>query len=185
MIKETLICHPETASPLNCQLEAAVIKLNAEHIQISYQLTGDTSQLLIPEQQISCSSDNLWQQTCFELFIAQTDAESYYEFNFSPSNLWAAYAFDCYRVRREWVIKQVPSITVSQSQSNYQLDAVINMADLELLSAQQSWLIGLSAVLETQQHELSYWALKHPGAQPNFHLRVGYIPFTFYPALKP
>ena len=29
--------------------------------------------------------------------------------------------------------------------------------------------LGLSAVLEYQNLELSYWALCHPGAQPDFH----------------
>ena len=41
--------------------------------------------------------DDLWQHTCFELFIgAKNDAE-YYEFNFSPSGEWAAYEFRNYR----------------------------------------------------------------------------------------
>ena len=113
----------------------------------------------------------------FEFFIAQAECENYYEFNFSPSTLWAAYAFDCYRIRSEWTINEAPRISVSQNLDHYQLDAIINLADLPLVNKQDSWLIGLTAVLETQQNKYSYWALKHPETQPNFHHRNGFIPF--------
>ena len=35
-------------------------------------------------------------------------------------------------------------------------------------------LIGLSAVVETTDGTLSYWALAHPRAQPDFHHPVGW-----------
>ncbi len=34
--------------------------------------------------------------------------------------------------------------------------------------------IGLSAVIETADGQLSYWALAHPRAQPDFHHRAGW-----------
>ena len=35
-------------------------------------------------------------------------------------------------------------------------------------------LLGLSAVIETDDGRLSYWALAHPRAQPDFHHPVGW-----------
>ena len=178
MIKYRLACHPATPSSLVSQLTATISELTGDSIQLSYQVTGDLNRLLIPKQQTPNASDNLWQHTCFEFFIAQAEGENYYEFNFSPSTLWAAYAFDSYRVRREWAINEAPSISINQTQNHYQLDAVINLADLPLVNKKEACLIGLTAVVETQQNEHSYWALKHPETQPNFHHRDGYILYS-------
>ena len=177
MIKHTLTCHPAIPTSLVSELTATLSELTEDRIKLSYQVTGDLNRLLIPKPQSPNASDNLWQHTCFEFFIAQAECENYYEFNFSPSTLWAAYAFDCYRIRSEWTINEAPRISVSQNLDHYQLDAIINLADLPLVNKQDSWLIGLTAVLETQQNKSSYWALKHPETQPNFHHRNGFIPF--------
>ena len=178
MIKHRLTCHPATPASLVSQLTATISELTEARIKISFEVAGDLNQLLIPKQQTPNSRDNIWQHTCFEFFIAQAECENYYEFNFSPSTLWAVYAFDSYRIRREWTTNEAPNISVSQTLDHYQLDAVINLADLPLVNKQDSWLIGLTAVLETQQNEHSYWALKHPEVQPNFHHRNGFIPFS-------
>lgn len=44
-------------------------------------------------------ADELWQTTCFELFLRRPGEETYLEYNFAPSGQWAAYGFDAYRVR--------------------------------------------------------------------------------------
>ena len=178
MLHQTLIYHPATPSDLVSQLTATVSELTEDHIQISYQLNGDLSQLLIPELQAPSASDNLWKHSCFELFIAQADTENYYEFNFSPSTLWAAYAFNSYRVRQEWDIKNVPNLRISQTLNQLQVEATLNLTDLPLLNFNKNWLIGLSAVIETKHNDLSYWAIKHPEAQLNFHHRDGFILYT-------
>ncbi|MBV1732472.1 MAG: hypothetical protein KUA38_09520, partial [Hydrogenophaga sp.] len=35
-------------------------------------------------------------------------------------------------------------------------------------------MLGLSAILETRDGQLSYWALHHPAARPDFHHRAGF-----------
>ena len=37
-----------------------------------------------------------------------------------------------------------------------------------------AWDIGLTAVIETADGQLSYWALQHPAARPDFHHRGGW-----------
>ena len=46
---------------------------------------------------------------------------------------------------------------------------------LPLLPASQNWQIGANAVLEHPHQHFTYWALSHPGPQPDFHLREGFI----------
>ena len=53
--------------------------------------------LLLPAAAAPSRADDLWRSTCFELFLRRPGAEGYFEFNFSPSGQWAAYAFDGYR----------------------------------------------------------------------------------------
>ena len=178
MLHQTLIYHPATPSDLVSQLTATVSELPENYIHLSYQLNGDLSQLLIPELQAPSASDNLWQHSCFELFIAQADTENYYEFNFSPSTLWAAYAFNSYRVRRQWDIKHAPEICISQTLNQLQVDVTLDLTDLSLSNDYKNCLIGLTAVIESKQNDLSYWAIKHPEAQPNFHHRDGFILYT-------
>ncbi len=178
MLHQTLINHPATPSDVVSLLTATLTELPENRLLLSYQLTGDLSQLLIPELQTPSAGDNLWQHSCFELFIVQADTENYYEFNFSPSTLWASYAFKSYRVREEWHIKNAPNLRISQTLNQLQVEATLNLTDLPLLNLNKNCLIGLSAVIETKQNDLSYWAIKHPEAQPNFHHRDGYIPYT-------
>lgn len=40
----------------------------------------------------------LWEQTCFEAFIADTGKAAYREYNFAPSGDWAVYEFSDYRL---------------------------------------------------------------------------------------
>jgi len=41
-------------------------------------------------------------------------------------------------------------------------------------AADRSWSLGLSAVIESADGRLSYWALRHPAPRPDFHQRAGW-----------
>src|SRR3954465_4095195 len=64
-------------------------------LRVAYGLEGDLSRLRIPASRTGDA--NLWQHTCFEIFIAPSGMPSYHEFNFAPSGDWNAYAFRKYR----------------------------------------------------------------------------------------
>src|SRR4051794_37365458 len=67
-------------------------------LSLWYVVQGDPERLVIPPSREAKRTDNLWQTTCFELFLKPTDGTAYFEFNFSPSGEWAAYAFASPRV---------------------------------------------------------------------------------------
>src|SRR5690349_1737431 len=54
--------------------------------------------LKVPVPVPSRRADELWRNTCFEMFVKAENREGYCEFNFSPSSEWAAYGFTGYRV---------------------------------------------------------------------------------------
>lgn len=114
-------------------------------------------------------ADRLWQRTCGELFVAPAGAPSYREFNFSPSGDWAAYDFDAYR-QPAAALPQAPAPPP-------QIDCLADAAGFRLrVRLAAAWLpaaaalrLGLSLVLEASDGGLSYWALAHPAAGPDFH----------------
>jgi hypothetical protein len=110
-------------------------------------------------------ADGLWQTTCFELFLREPHETEYLEFNFSPSRKWAAYRFEGYRQgMREWPM-EVPEIWLDMSDTHIALEITLALPGLITAHTQAS----LSAVIHESDNIKSYWALKHPPGQPDFH----------------
>lgn len=109
--------------------------------------------------------DGLWQATCFELFVQPAGAASYAEFNFSPSESWAAYDFTS---RREGMmarpISHDPVISPRMGRDLFIFDAALPLSDLPALPAS----FGMTCVIE-EDGQKSYWAMKHGADQPDFH----------------
>jgi hypothetical protein len=176
--KSCLIYHPDTNDDAIKQL---YIGVNAHYkngdLTLHYDLTGAIHNLLIPSPQPQTETNELWKHTCFEAFIAVVDDEThtrYHEFNFSPSGQWAAYAFTNYRQRKAWQANNPPAINCTHSSKHLYLEAIIKSADLPDKPVHQPYRLGLSAVLETAEGQLSYWALSHPSGAPDFHHRRGF-----------
>ena len=91
---------------------------------------------------------------------------AYSEFNFSPSERWAAYDFTAYRegmAPRPMV--RAPVITPRRGRDVLILEAAIRLTDLPPLP----WRYGLTAVIEEAGGAKSYWAMAHGGERPDFH----------------
>lgn len=113
-------------------------------------------------------SDGLWQTTCFELFLRVPGAQTYYEFNFSPSADWAAYAFTDTRTgQADLALPESPEIFSDASDTHFALEATLTLPDLLRGNALDG---ALSAVVAETVGLVSYWALHHPDpAKPDFH----------------
>jgi hypothetical protein len=130
-------------------------------------LEGGLSRIRVPEPGLPRFTDNLWQHTCFEMFIRQDGFDAYHEFNFSPSGEWAAYAFERYREAKPASDATLdPQITLSCGAERLELNARVR---LDRLSSGAVLTLGLSAVIEDTDGTLSYWALGHPADKPDFH----------------
>lgn len=165
-----LHCHPDTPCTGVENIKADIRWEQGGLLTVNYVLYGIVDQLRIPPASSSRGLDNLWQHTCFELFIgAKNDAE-YYEFNFSPSGEWAAYEFRNYRDGGPIHAEELdPKISVERSAETLGLSAVIPLNRLSGIRPDVYLSIGLSAVIEELNGALSYWALKHPPGKPDFH----------------
>lgn len=105
--------------------------------------------------------DGLWRTTCFEAFAGVS--AGYAEYNLSPSGAWAAYAFDDYRQGMSPLDQAAPMIVTRRA-----ADLFVLTADVVLPRGVDER-IGLSAVIETLDGVISYWALAHPSDKPDFH----------------
>jgi hypothetical protein len=120
--------------------------------------------------------DGLWRHTCFEAFIAAAGRPGYAELNFSPSGAWAAYHFAGYRTGMQPVeLPLAPTATWSRRPGQLQLQVVLQPAVLDPLAGAGPWRVAMPAVIEEQSGTISYWAWRHPAAQPDFHHSGGFV----------
>jgi hypothetical protein len=160
--------HPETSSRFVESLEVGIVRKD-ETLSLVYLLRGDTNGLRIPQPTDPKRRAGLWQRTCFEAFVRPVGAESYFEFNFSPSSEWAAYNFEGYRKgMRPLLLATEPEITTGVDERQLQLSARLELEDVAMRNG-QPWIVGLTAVIAERNALKSYWALAHPPGAPDFH----------------
>lgn len=160
-----LACHPNTPSQVIHEI-VVMVEEASSNLMLTFCLVGDVSSLSIPEVQPSQSADDLWQHTCFEVFIMGGEGPEYREFNFSPSREWAVYSFRDYRVAEVLENELVPEIVVRKTMDRLELSAEICR---DFLPQGGPLRLGLSAVVEDAEGVLSYWSLRHPPGRPDFH----------------
>lgn len=179
-----LVCHP--AAPCEHQLQLTVSLAMAggltDHkpcagLLLRYEVTGDVTALAVPAPAMPGKADGLWQHTCFEAFVAVPGEPAYREFNFSPSGQWAAYHFFDERVR-DTVAETAqppfsPQMDIAMQAHALVLQVWLPTGALPLTLPGEALQLGLSAVVEDQRGQLSYWALQHPAERPDFHHRSG------------
>lgn len=165
-----LHCHPDTLCTAVENIKADIRWDQGGLLMVNYVLNGVVDQLRIPPDPSARGVEDLWEHTCFELFIGAKDDAEYYEFNFSPSGEWTAYEFRNYRDGGLLRADELDvKIAVQRRAETLELSAVVLLTDLPGIRLDVCLSLGLSAVIEDLNGSLSYWALKHPPGKPDFH----------------
>lgn len=138
-------------------------------LQVRYRIEGDIGRLTLPTTDFARRSDGLWQHTCFEAFLRPDASESYHEFNFAPSGDWAAYRFSTRRSDRSFPDLPGPLVRFHFGKEFCDLSADIQIPALPELAVASVIHAGMAAVIETNEGGLSWWALSHGAAKPDFH----------------
>ena len=170
-VSRNLVCHPLTPSRSIDAIDVRVESATKGTLAVTFVLQGDLTTLRIPAERPSRRVDQLWRHTCFEAFLMTGNGPGYREYNFSPSGEWAAYVFRDYRQAQDQragvtADESAPVIRVHRSAQRLALEAQV---PLEPLPSYRPIGLGLSAVVESVDGELSYWALRHPPGKPDFH----------------
>jgi len=165
---DILVPHPALPYPPVYTFTAAVTWGCERALALCFRLDAFVDELRIPALGPTRRADDLWQHTCFEVFVGFPTRKRYLELNFSPSGAWAAYDFASYRKRSSATVIAAPEIYTRIDVDSVELEATIAI-DRWLGKPPPLLHVGLAAVLEDAEGALSYWALHHAGDKPDFH----------------
>jgi len=114
--------------------------------------------------------DELWKQTCFELFLAKSTGSDYYELNFSPSFVWNFYYLSEYRAEPSEVeIEKEPKIESCKNSESYKISFEIELKTFDFDS------YNVAAILLPKQGERTFWSVHHYNHVPDFHNRENFL----------
>ena len=160
-----LAYHPAHLPQKVTDVTARIIDVDDSWLRVRWRIDGAQA-LVAPPFAGRGRADELWQTTCFELFLMPEGGEGYCEFNLSPSERWAAYDFAGYRAgMAERQLERELQGTMRLGSSFAIFDAAIPLSALPPRDCR----MNLSAVIEEQGGAKSYWALAHPPGKPDFH----------------
>lgn len=158
----------------------STLEISKKALHLQFTVAGPVDTLHLPRiiERPNCFQHELWQHTCFELFIrealnrsnASLDQQTYFEFNFAADGRWACYLFSGYRKRSADLIWQAPLV-----QANAEAAKLIVLIEIPRLYLFRSALeVGLHCILEERAangtRESSFWSLCHPRPeQADFH----------------
>ena len=190
LLKAPLVFHPANpVHPAHSAAAAAVERIDVEvfvgadgRVGLLFSVRAPMGCLRVPAPSASVFTDGLWRHTCGELFVARAGAAGYREYNFSPSGEWAAYSFADYRTPQvagaaDAACSAVaPEISVKQGDAGFFMcvDLPPGTIELDPPALDAPLQLAVTMVLEASDGHLSYWALTHPCAQPDFHHRDGF-----------
>lgn len=155
----SLHAHSDSGSP-----SVADVKVQFERdgllLWLRFVVEGEVDRIMWPVEADQGRADDLWRHTCFEAFVTTDDG--YVEYNLSPSGRWASYRFDGPRAG----MRRADEVATVEG-----LDGASEMVALEarIELPHGALRLGLSAVIESVDGEMSYWALAHPSTRPDFH----------------
>lgn len=162
--------HPFQQNGIQIQIQAHASR-EENILKMCYQIAGDVDRVKIPKfSDKTARLGELWETTCLEFFLASKNSPNYWEFNLSPSGDWNIYAFTGYResMVEEKAIAALP-FKVAREPKLFQLDLTLDLTPI--IPPDRDIDLGITAVIESEEGDLSYWALNHCGRQPDFHLR--------------
>jgi hypothetical protein len=152
------------------------ISLQDNIVNLRYSLSGKIENILLPPAAVNPSrKDELWQETCFEFFLAIKNQPQYWEFNLSPSGDWNIYHMDAYRrvgFREETSIQRLP-FEVRNETGEFHLNALVDLHPM--LPPVQFLEFGITAIIQNSDGNETYWALAHAAPFADFHLRESFI----------
>ena len=168
----TLLRHPSSPPSPVASISASV-QIEPHDLVIQYLVRGHLDAVRWPARSEGGPADALWQHTCLEAFIAPEGSSAYREFNFSPSGQWAAYRFAGERQRDSTLAPDMPAplMQLAITPALFTLD--VHLSQAALPSPSRHFQLALCAVIEEHDGRLSYWALQHPQARPDFHHPAG------------
>lgn len=176
MDSHALVAHASSPLP-GIAVAAGARRSGPGRLDLDWRIEGDLATLRLPAPAEPRAADDLWRQTCLEAFVRPAGARAYVELNLAPSRAFAVYRFRAYRERDDVgdpaaVRPRAPTcIEVRVDERRLALSARLDVAAAlgDPAAAAGPLDVGLSAVIETADGRISWFALRHPEGKPDFH----------------
>ena len=152
-----------------------IIQLQDNLLKLNYQIVGDLSNYHFPQNSKQQRADELWLDSCFELFISHPHKNEYWEINISPSTEWNIYHFTSYKEdMRVSNIISTPTIKSYRYEHEYKLsfETIIQKENFDKLL-----LINLCVILLDKKGVRNFYSMDRREGSPNFHDRACFKPF--------
>jgi hypothetical protein len=160
-----LTCHPAHPPVLVRSIETRVIGHDRDWLRVRWRILG-AGKLVVPAFAGKGRANDLWQTTCFELFLQEPGGAGYIEFNLSPSERWNVYDFTGRREgMTERPMPREPECGLRKGSDIAVFDAAIPASGLPKAALHH----GFTAVIEEEGGVKSYWSLAHNADAPDFH----------------
>lgn len=147
---------------------AGDIQIHEGKINLKFEWLDPKHRIHFPDHLKLERLNELWQSTCFEVFLQAEHAHDYYEVNLSPGGAWNAYHFHHYRTPHP------PEPTKDIQLLSFHRHKGLVEASFQLRVASHIWRCGLTAVVELLDGHKVYFATDHTGERPDFHLNESF-----------
>jgi hypothetical protein len=164
---------PGEGNPAGVTIDGSISR-RADALSLRCEVRGNLSKVMIPpDAEAPRRRDQLWKETCIELFLGKADSTEYWELNLSPAGHWNVYRFTDYRegMQEEEAITSLP-FDVRREPETLLLTAEFNVG--KIVPAGKDIATTVAAVIRTIDGEKSHWAPVHPASRPDFHRREGF-----------
>ena len=165
---------PESGPVSSLKITGEISRVS-NRLAIRYELVGHLSEIVVPmPADMPVRKNALWEETCFEFFVAAKDSSRYREFNLSPAGHWNVFCFDAYRkgVQEDAAVISLPfNSHFSPGVLSLSLEIDLN----RIFPRDQALEVGISAVIKHVGAMMCFWSLSHPGPQADFHRRDGFL----------
>ena len=169
-MKNILISN-NSLSNLNIE---SILNIREQKLEISFIVKGMLTAYVFPQMLKEQRLDELWKATSFELFLANTQKEEYYELNFSPSLAWNFYYLNTYRADVTEVENlSKPKIAVSNSDGEFKIVFEFALENLEMFD-----ICNIACIVLNKNNERTFWSVKHQSEVPDFHERKNFFKIT-------
>ncbi|CAA9541862.1 MAG: hypothetical protein AVDCRST_MAG23-2151 [uncultured Sphingosinicella sp.] len=167
-MRRLLQLDPESVCDAVDRIEVEAVR-KAERLSLRYLVSGSIDDLLLPRGEAPQRAHQLWDHSCFEVFLRPSGSEAYCEFNFAPSRRWAAYRFRQHRSGMCDIEVAEPDIDGRASDGGYDMRVELDLSGVPELTDGELWQVNISTIIEETNGRKSYWALAHPPGKADFH----------------
>ena len=160
------ILQPHT--PINNITIHTTLNFTNKRLFLSFKIEGLLENYIFPKEKNINRANELWKATCFELFLADSKKEEYYELNFSPSKEWNFYHLNNYRTELEEVEEVLFTIDTVFIENRYEVKISLEPKEGSFPFFD---IYNSATILLTSDKKRTFWSLNKMKDIPDFHCK--------------